>query len=50
MPAIVALAIVMGIGYLRELWQHDWEPDEMGPGSYRDLACLFGGTLLGVLV
>jgi len=50
MPAIVALVIVTAIGYLRELWQHDWTPDEMGPGSYMDLAFIFGGGLLGVVV
>ena len=50
MPAIVALLIAVTIGYLRELWQHGWEPDEMGPGSYMDLAFIFGGGLLGVVV
>jgi len=50
MPAILALLIATTLGYLRELWQHGWEPDEMGPGSYRDLTYIFGGALLGVLV
>ena len=50
MPAIVALLIVTTIGYVRELWQHKWDPNEMGPGSYMDLAFIFGGGLLGVVV
>ena len=50
LPGIVALGITMAIGYLRELSQHGWEPEELGPGSYQDLVFIFGGALLGVVV
>lgn len=49
-PALLALVLAMLIGFARELWQHKWDPEEMGPGSYMDLAFIGMGGLLAAVV
>jgi len=47
---ILSVVGVMTAAYVRELYQHQWMPRAMGPGSYCDLAFFLLGSMLGVVL